>query len=522
MISDRNKLYWGDAHTNIHTKHFGQLSDSFAAARDLLDFWPVAYYPFLVEDLNGFMQETTAQRPVFLESWKTICEMTRARNEPGRFVCFPGYEWHGDRRRWGDHNVFYPCDDAPLDDVADLPDLYNHIRAYDGIAIPHHTGYEPLERGKDWSVMDERLSPFVEIYSIHGSSEGYGGPFHLDRNVGMGPLAQSGSAQAGLARGWHFGFSGSGDIHTGYPIEWHCGLMACYAPELTREAVWDAFHRRRVYAVSGDRIKLDFSVAGTDMGGIGRARPPYRIVVRTEGTDGIERIELLRNNILIGSRTVGYDASRTFSAAARHKVRAIFGWGPRGFKHKDAVDRVWDVDVSVEGGALLGIEKHWMRFGQQIVSQNASGCKLRLTSVVSGTTPGARTHPFPGVTFDIRGDSSTRVRMNAAGLPITFTLGEARRFPAVFADLNHANAYLREKTGLTAESMRASSHDLSSIWHTAYKTQVWPAVHESEFAVTAEFEDAPDRAGESWYYCRVIQNNGQVAWSSPVWVTPEG
>ena len=56
MISEQNRLFWGDAHSNLHSKHFGQLADSFAAARDLLDFWPIAYYPFLVEDLNGFSQ----------------------------------------------------------------------------------------------------------------------------------------------------------------------------------------------------------------------------------------------------------------------------------------------------------------------------------------------------------------------------------------------------------------------------------------------------------------------------------
>lgn len=522
VISDQNRLYWGDAHSNLHAKHFGGLGESFAAARDLLDFWPIAYYPFLVEDLNGFSQETTRQRPLFLESWKTLCAMTRAQNEPGRFVCFPGYEWHGDRRRWGDHNVFYPTDDAPLDDVADLPELYAHLRRYDGIAIPHHPAYEPLERGKDWSVMDEHLSPFVEIYSIHGSSEGYGSPLGLERNLGMGPLTQRGSAQAGLARGWHFGFSGSGDVHTGYPIEWGTGLLACYAPELTREAIWDSFHRRRVYAVSGDRIKLDFSVAGIDMGGVGRARPPYRIVVKTEATDAIQRIELLRNNVVIAAQSVPYDPGRKFQGEARYKFRALFGWGPRAFKHKDAVDRVWDIEMSVEKGALLEMEKVWMRFGQKVLSQSSTGCKLRLTSAVSASSPSARIHPFPGMIFELRGNADTRIRLNAAGYPITFTLGEARAFPAVYADCEHAREYLREKTGLTVEKLNAGPHDLSTIWHTAYKTQVWPAVHESEFATVAQFEDAPDRDGESWYYARVIQNNGQVAWSSPVWVTPQG
>ncbi len=34
-----------------------------------------------------------------------------------------------------------------------------------------------------------------------------------------------------------------------------------------------------------------------------------------------------------------------------------------------------------------------------------------------------------------------------------------------------------------------------------------------------EYTDRNPPAGESWYYVRILQEDGQVAWSSPIWIT---
>ena len=36
--------------------------------------------------------------------------------------------------------------------------------------------------------------------------------------------------------------------------------------------------------------------------------------------------------------------------------------------------------------------------------------------------------------------------------------------------------------------------------------------------VSFEFSDPNLAAGESWYYVRVLQEDGQLAWSSPIWL----
>jgi len=63
-------------------------------------------------------------------------------------VTFPAFEWHGDRTRWGDHNVLYFEEGEPLDDEWELPDLYENLRGRRALALPHHTGYAVGNRGE--------------------------------------------------------------------------------------------------------------------------------------------------------------------------------------------------------------------------------------------------------------------------------------------------------------------------------------------------------------------------------------
>ena len=59
------------------------------------------------EDCGGLVVETVGQRADFLPAWERIGQLVGTYSEPGRFVVFPGYEWHGFRTRYGDHNVIY-------------------------------------------------------------------------------------------------------------------------------------------------------------------------------------------------------------------------------------------------------------------------------------------------------------------------------------------------------------------------------------------------------------------------------
>ena len=82
----------------------------------------------------------------FFDDWKLVQEAVAEANNPGKFVTFLGYEWHGNRRRYVDHNVYYLKDYEPLYSSETLQELYRNLKRTDAVAIPHHTGYQVGER----------------------------------------------------------------------------------------------------------------------------------------------------------------------------------------------------------------------------------------------------------------------------------------------------------------------------------------------------------------------------------------
>ena len=270
-------LYWGETHHNTYQQKRQEpdLRTILKTASGHLDFYAAAYYMasqnFLplaegVEEAaeeepvkghpteqlaqsgkrwNGVRFETQKSDAQLEAEWKEVEEATAAEYVPHEFVTFPGYEWQGDTE-WGDHNVFYKEEGNPIFSGPTLPGLYDSIRERDALAIPHHTAYKPGCRAPRWEYHEEALSPFVEIYSIHGCSEYDGHPENVRSNSHMGPGVGGATYEDLLNRGAHVGAIGSTDNWTDSPGRWGHGLMACWAKELTREGLWEAFRNRWV------------------------------------------------------------------------------------------------------------------------------------------------------------------------------------------------------------------------------------------------------------------------------------
>ncbi len=505
-------LYWGDMHTNIHHRHMGTLDDTFEAARANLDFFPVAYYPFYYYSMpGGLAVESIGQRDQFLEDWDEILAATARYYQPGSFVTFPGYEWHGDRRFFGDHNVFY-YDRGPLTAAVTLPHLYSHLRRTRGIAIPHHTAYNVGERGKDWEYQDDALSPFAEIYSSHGSSEGCNTPLGMDSNMDMGPRVGGGSIQDGLEHGHRIGIMASGDSHTGYPGPWGTGLMGLYARELTREAIWEAFMARRLYGVTGDRIRLDFRLNGHLMGSELAAKPPLQFDGRVVGSAPIDRIELLRDNRVVQT----YCHAGTWEVlegtdACRFKVRVECGWGISPMHGVESEPKVWEGHTRVDGGHILGCEGLFTTFGQHWRRESDQEYSWQLTTLPR--QPGVSN--TQGLVFEIEASRSDHIRLNIGEEELSFHVSEALRRSRV-------EAFLQETRPAIEKLFQVAVTDIENrgdvFWHNAYKMKVHLAVPRAAYDVPYRFVEEQVPPGRHWYYLRVSQTNGQMAWSSPIWV----
>ena len=91
----------------------------------------------------------------------------------------------------------------------------------------------------------------------------------------------------------------SSDNHFARPGREAYGVMAVYAPELTREAVFDALRRRRTYGTTGCHLLLDFALNGTPMGGEVGLEPGQaaHLTGRVVGSAPIRFLEVLRGDL---------------------------------------------------------------------------------------------------------------------------------------------------------------------------------------------------------------------------------
>ena len=95
--------------------------------------------------------ESTGHLPVYEEWWDRLKTVVEDYHDPGKFLALLGYEWHGDRRKYGDHNVIYLDSGGVLDPEPSLDRLYENLRSRKALVIPHHTTYKRGRRGKDWN-----------------------------------------------------------------------------------------------------------------------------------------------------------------------------------------------------------------------------------------------------------------------------------------------------------------------------------------------------------------------------------
>lgn len=291
-------LYWADLHGHCNVcDGTGSPEDYYRYARDVArldiaaltdhDHW--GYCP-LDEDPD---------------TWRRLCELSKVRNEPGRFVTFPGYEW----TNWTfghKHVLFLDEADAQVfgwhQAASDHPrKLWHLLRGRNCITIPHHPGGGPIPIC--WKYHDPDFEPVVEIASVHGVSECVGHPRCI-----YSPVA-SGMVQAALARGYQMGIVGSGDTHDGHPgigsPQTRAGLAGIYATKLTRRAVFDALRARRVYATTGCRAILRFHLGDVPMGGVAELAAPgatRTLSVAVLGDGPIHSAEILKNNRLATGR----------------------------------------------------------------------------------------------------------------------------------------------------------------------------------------------------------------------------
>jgi hypothetical protein len=508
--------YWGDLHNHCAISYgHGSLERALAVARQQLDFCAVtghAFWPDMPDDphdparyartreyhLAGFAR--------LRAGWHQVQRQMAAACQPGRFVTFLSYEWHSCRD--GDHHVLYNGDHGPLlgghriwDLKAALQAAHERGQAPPALVIPHHIGYAAGYRGINWQTFSPQMSPFVEIYSLHGCAESDEAPYPMLHR--MGPRDGRSTASWGLRHGHRVGLVASTDHHSGYPGSHGYGRLAAAAASLTREALWDAFLARRVYAATGDRIRLDFRLNDAWMGAEIPAAGRREIRLGVQGRGAIDHVELLKNERLL-HRWSGPDPARAADAATgtaplHALVRIEWGWGG------EERPVPWQCRLSVQDGRLLNVETCFAgpaivapqddlaedeRLPHALLEHDAVSCAWR-----------SETTPNPTVRH-----AGTQALIAEVELPPRASLvldANGRRYVHTLAELLEGSRshFLR---GWRSEAI---------VLHRALPVRLCRL----DETILDEPGAVDPPAPADCYRVRVAQRNGQWAWSSPIW-----
>lgn len=292
--------FWADLHgQSEETIGTNTIDSYFTFARD------IAFLDACAHQGNDF-QITDA-------FWQKIQQTTREFNKPGKFVTFPGWEWSGNTGLGGDRNVLFKEEGGLIsrssralvsqEDAADpcsddVEELFGRLerQKQDVMLIAHVGGrYADLNRHR------EGLEPAVEVHSAWGTFE-----WMLDdafRNGYRVAIVANSDGHKGRPGASYPGASTFGS---------YGGLTCILAERLDRDAVWDAYQKRRVYATTGARIALDVRADSSgsqyDIGSVievDRDSLP-ELDVQIHGTAPIERVEVRNGmSVLKTVRTYG-------------------------------------------------------------------------------------------------------------------------------------------------------------------------------------------------------------------------
>jgi len=360
--TDGERVFFGDIHGKVFfSGGCKDVDEYYEYARDetRLDFSAITGVSELFRQFDTGYRD--GRPPLNDENWARLQEAASRFTVDGEFAAFLAFEWQKDIGRlfgecppgtdpedaaFGDRNVYYLHDDEPFFRPFDAgtctaEGLFDALRGRDCLVIPHHSSAPDNfggigDKGADFTDRDDELMRLVEICSHWGVSEYEENPRAIT-NFSHGHFVRD-----ALAMGHRLGFIGSSDTHLSLPgarvkesvsaLRYGAAGLACvYAPELTKEAIFEALRARRCYATAGSRMLIDFSVNGQFMGSEMRAgSEPPMLSCWAAGEDTIESIEIIRNGEVV----------HTYVPSVQSRV-AFFEWAER--------DDLSEVALTAEG-----------------------------------------------------------------------------------------------------------------------------------------------------------------------------
>ncbi|MHB8506207.1 MAG: DUF3604 domain-containing protein, partial [Acidimicrobiales bacterium] len=454
-------LYWGDLHRH------SLISRCTAGDEPALDDF--YRYSFDVCEYD-FWAVTDHAENTSPYQWWSIQKLADVLHVPGRFVPFYGFEWTS---ATGHQNVVYESRlrDAPIysstaERTSTPAQLWDHLRRAEqrSLTIPHHPGSAMVPF--DWSYHGEDVLRLVEVFqACRGNYEADG----CFRQYSDGTLSGTFMAD-GLREGHRFGLIASSDHGNG------ASFVGAFAGDLTREAIFGALHDRRTMAATTRDVVVDVRVNDTFMGGVAAPAPEATLVVTARGYRDLARLDVVAGGAVVHTVEPPLDLAPG-EVAAPVRVEWTTGDTPRSD---------WSGGLSVEGGRVL-LAPFW---SPEIVDVGADAVRWRAETRNFNSQYGAQRG---GVEVTVVGPATATVSVTTGGGAGTAPLG-------------------RLAAGATVELARGP--------HGALRLQ--PGTGGLRSLGTRELTTAVTLpvTAPTWLYVRATLEDGEMAWSSPVWIDP--
>jgi Protein of unknown function (DUF3604) len=383
------RRYWADLHGQSgETIGMGTAEEYFRYARDK------AFIDMVGHQGNDFQ--------ITDEFWKRLNELTAQFDQPGKFVCLPGYEWSGNTGMGGDRNVFYRHEGRPIrrsshilvegqtstDAVYTANKLFEALSGEECRVIAHVGGrYADIKYAHDG-----RIERCVEIHSTWGTFEWLlHDAFEMGYRVGVVCHSDDHKGRPGATTPGASTFGAIG------------GLSCYFMPELTRDALFEALRQRRHYGTTGKRLFLDlnatfekdvtgfsedpklgpareFPVREAWMGDIIRpGSVPMKLSVEAIGTAPLERIDVFHGTTVVQS-------ARPFTGTELGcRVRIL--WQGAEYRGRGR-ETVWQGKLDVTGNRIARFAPVNFLNPERKVQEVSPGTALAWTSVTTGNLAG--------------------------------------------------------------------------------------------------------------------------------------
>jgi hypothetical protein len=492
------QLFWGDLHNHNAVGYAqGSLERSIEIAREHLDFFAFtghAWWHDMPEMPERRHMKWVDGFKAHKDHWpKTRSLLRQCTTE--EFTALLGYEWHSSQ--FGDYCLIFPEDQPDLYLPDHVDKLLRFASEKKALAIPHHLAYARGWRGANFDYFSETVSPVVEVFSEHGCSESITSPVGDFIRHSMGGRSTENTIDRQLKQGLRFGFVASSDDHRGYPGAYGEGLVAVWAKDLSADSLVNSLRKRRTYAVTGDRIQLDFTLNDQPMGSELGYVKNRQIDVTVQAPDCIKMIELIRNGRVIQRHFPEDTADYPAPIPGKVKCRLRYGWGPWAALNLGRICD-WDMKIRIQGGRFLGALPCFQTAPFDEVRRDrlraVSPQELRLVSHTSRVKAFAE-DPTKAIIMEIEALTPD------AALTVELSKPAKASFTSKLQKLQLDNC-IEFAGGFTSESF-------------LLERLVGPGESTAELRWN---DTRSDGAGTDWYYVRVLQHNNHMAWSSPIWV----